>query len=395
MRIVHPKLTRVTPERWRLRSPILAKPRSKSQFQFSRIVDTQTPIPGCPGFFNRLGFGAISTGVTPKNTAANRRMVFWGGNEYGYSGIYQVDSSGIKVVVDSQKCLPDQPHRFALFGSAPGFDDDKIIFLAQDDTAQIQLYQDIHYRLTSLVSTGQQVLGDRFINLSNPVACGRSIAFLARLESTEQKGLFLYHDRAIVAVAYQRLAGPFLEDLSEPDVDQAGNVVFCGQDREHRPGLYRYANQQVNCIVTTQTPIPGGIGTFTRFSTPTVIGPLTTFLGRGRLMQQGLYQMGPNGLQAVVDVHTRMPASLEPFSRFQTFAMAGDRIAFLAGSEGGCFGLFLAEGRQISKVIEVGDRLDDATVVSLHLGRKGLSDTALVFKARFQDGTQALFQAEG
>ena len=145
-------------------------------------------------------------------------------------------------------------------------------------------------------------------------------------------------------------------------------------------------------MISTYTHNPRGIGTFTGFSGPTVSGHLITFMGRGRLMQQGLYQIGPNGLQAVVDVHTRMPASLEPFSQFQTFAVAGDRIAFLAGAEGGCFGLFLIEAGQISKVIELGDRLDDATVVRLQLSRHSLTADSLIFKAQFQDGTQGLFR---
>jgi len=293
MRIVHPNLTRVTPERWRLRSSSPADSRSSDRFQFTRIVDTQTPIPGCPGFFSRLGFGAMSGSVpiggTRKSTHTDSRMVFWGGNEYGYSGIYQVDSSGIKVVADSQKCVPEQSYRFASFGSAPEFDRDKIIFLAQDETAQIHLYQDVHYRLTSLIGTEQQILGDRFVNLSNPVAEGGYLAFLARLESTGQKGLFIHHDQETTAVAYQQFPGPYLQDLTEPDVDGNGTVVFCGQDREHRAGLYRYANYQVSRLAHMRTLIPGGIGTFTGFSHPTVSGPLTTFLGRGRLMQQGLY----------------------------------------------------------------------------------------------------------
>ncbi|MEL6247411.1 MAG: hypothetical protein AAFR15_05295 [Cyanobacteria bacterium J06627_15] len=385
MKLVHSNSPSIAQKGWRSQSPAALKALPKTRFKFTRIVDTQTPIPGCPGQFSRLGLGAIAPG----------RIVFFGGNEYGYSGIYHADGSGIKVVADSQKSVLQGSYRFASFGSSPEFDDNNIIFLAQDTSGQIRLYQDTHYRLTPLVETEQQVLGDRFINIGNPAARGGYLTFLARLQSTGNKGLFLHHDGQTDGVAYQRLAGPLLQDIAGADVSATGTVVFRGQDREYRMGIYRYRHQQVTPIATTHTLIPGGTGAFTALSNPTIEGDVVTFIGRGSLMQQGIYQIGPNGIQAVVDVHTRMPVSLELFSHFQSFATCERRTVFLAGAAHGCFGLYLTEQQQLVKVIEIGDALDNARVVGLHLGRRSLDAQGLVFKAQFEDGSCGLFRADG
>jgi hypothetical protein len=354
------------------------------------LVDTQTDIPSGRGYFRGFGLG--------QPALLADRSVFFGTGYQGQAGIYQASDQGLQRVANNGPSLPHGTHRFANFGSSPILDGDRILFLGQAPQAQLQICQAHQAALKTLVATERPLPTQRdyFINLSNPVANDGHIAFLGRLAAQQQKSIFKYDGEVLRLIACQSKtdAKTSLVDLSMPAIDGSGQVAFRGRNHQCQLGLYHYAYNQLQLIATTQTPIPRGQGAFRCFSDPLIDQGIVTFCGWGRLFQQGIYQIGPAGIQPVVDTQTRIPDSLETFARFYTVTVHGANLAFIAGDSHGRLGIFAELDGALLKVIEVEDKLDDKPIAGLFLGRQALHGRSLVFRARFRDGSEDIFRAD-
>ena len=182
-------------------------------------------------------------------------------------------------------------------------------------------------------------------------------------------------------------------DLGLPTIDGAtGQVAFRGQDSHYQMGIYCYVDGHLSSIATAQTPIPEGIGTFTSFGDPLIASGQVIFRGRGNVFQQGLYRSTAEGLQVIVNTETRIPNGVETFARFHAVSAYGDAVAFLAGDSHGHLGLFLRLKDKLIKVIGVGDLLGNNPVRNLMLGRYGLHQQGLAFRARFADGSEGIYR---
>ncbi|NEP20265.1 MAG: hypothetical protein F6J97_25855 [Leptolyngbya sp. SIO4C1] len=306
-----------------------------NQLDFTRLAMTQ------PAASNDQ---LTSFGLTQPALEKNR-AIFWGETQQG-GGLYLADGQTLHRLVNSHSA------DFTQLGAAPSFDGtDQIVFCAQSQTdspsadSRVPTLQNAIYRLDlqrvgaapqSVLVTDEPLLadGDAFTNFSNPAVQAGKIAFLGRLVSQAQKGIFSYSDGQIQTVACQSTAEketPFL-DLGQPDID-AKQIVFRMQDAQYQTGLYRYADGELSPIVTAQTQIPDGIGTFTSFGDPLLDCEQIVFSGRGNVFQQGLYRLGPAGIQTIVNTQTPIPDSAETFTRFYRFAAQAGQVAFLARAD--------------------------------------------------------------
>jgi hypothetical protein len=362
------------------------------QFQFTKLVDTATRIPGGHGHFLNFGLGHPSIFRT--------QVVFWGAGQDGQSGIYLADATGLKVIANSHMTLPDSADRFACFGSLPIFDQNNILFLGQDQTGRLRIYRDNHSRLMPLVGTDTGVLkpGETFINLSNPAAQNEKLVFLARVATDHRKGVFYYAQGHLQAIALVGAPDQPWLNVSRPAIDQSGQIVFKAETAGYQTALYCYPEHPLDhprqLLATNTTPIPGGIGCFTFLGEPVIDQGRVVFRGGGAVGQQGIYQDGDQGLKTLVDSQTRVPNSLGTFARFSAFAVEGDDMVFLAQDSYERVGLFWATQQTVTKLIELGDKLDDKTIVSLSLSHSALHQQVLTFWARFVDGTEGIFRAE-
>lgn len=367
---------------------------SLSKFRFTKVVDTLATIPGGRGDF--LGFGLGQA------TIAQDQIAFLGTGQDGQSGIYQADFTGLSVIANGDRILPDTVNRFACFGSWPVFDQGNILFLGQEKTGRLRIYRDTPYRLSTIVSTDTPLLynGGCFINLSNPVAQAGTVAFMGRLAESHQKGIFKGHQTPAQDLWVQKIVlvgehQSLLRDMAPPAIDSEGTVVFRAQNHQGQMGLYRYCDDALEPIlIANQTSIPKGSGCFTGFSDPLIDQGHVVFRGQGSVGQQGLYRLTPSGIQTIANSQMRIPGSLESFAEFKSFAVDGDDIAFLACDSHRHTSLFLANQTSLTKVIELGNRLDDKTIVDLSFGKFGLSQQSVVFQAQFVDGTKGLFRAD-
>jgi hypothetical protein len=426
----HSPQTMIARQFWRPEARAASQPASDvpslaQNFHFTQLASTHTPIPGSQDRFDNFGRGLPAI--------FEQKVVFYGASYLEESGIYLADTSPIarlsqdrasagqtshhrtsveapqlRKVVNSLSAVPWSQHRFAHFGSCPILDQGRVIFLGQDEKAQLRLYRETH-RLVPLAGTDTpfNTRGDSLTNLSNPAACKGQLAFLGRYTQTGQKAIFKYINGGIQAIARQILSpapkAVCFQELAIPDIDEQGQVVFRAQDTTGQAGIYGLMcrgeqgslDTHLSAFVSTQTPIPQGIGNFTSFGDPLIDQGIVTFLGKGSVSQEGIYRIHDHQLTTVANTQTRLPYSLETFAHFQSIAVDGQAVAFLArDTNGHRLGIFLAYENTIAKVIEVGDLLDHQPIKQLFLGRHGLHQHSIAFRAVFIDDTEGIFRAD-
>jgi hypothetical protein len=115
--------------------------------------------------------------------------------------------------------------------------------------------------------------------------------------------------------------------------------------------------------------IPGGTGSFDFFGPPMISGDAVVFEGSQRGSGFGFGQS----------------------------VIRGNRIVFQAGragAESDVSGLYTSGGDELVEVIATGGQIQGKTVSSLEFGSSGWSGNRLVFRARFEDGSAGIFEAQ-
>jgi alpha-tubulin suppressor-like RCC1 family protein len=136
------------------------------------------------------------------------------------------------------------------------------------------------------------------------------------------------------------------------------------------------------------------------------------FVGLGAGGQQGVYaedddptrliQPGPHPPKFVADTNTFIPGGLGSFTAFTSVACGGDAgvsIAFAATGLNGQKGIYAvpapgASGASpfpLTKIVDLNDTLDGKALLDLQLGAGALAGNWLAFKAVFVDGTKGLY----
>ncbi len=146
----------------------------------------------------------------------------------------------------------------------------------------------------------------------------------------------------------------------------------------------------VRPVADLTTLIPNGIGTFTSFGAIASAGTSTSFIGNG-IGQAGVYVAIPQEpIRPVADLTTQIPGGIGTFTGFSSLSSSVNHTAFLGTGSNGQAGVYLAS--TLSKVIAVGDSLNGKRVTALRFGSNGLDGVNVAFTAGFADGTQGVFK---
>jgi len=156
----------------------------------------------------------------------------------------------------------------------------------------------------------------------------------------------------------------------------------------------------VRPIADLSTLIPGGAGNFTGFTDLALAAipnePIrVAFSGTGA-GQAGIYlydsAIPGEPVQPIADLSTPIPGGTGLFTGFSSVSVSSEHTAFLGLGSAGQKGIYLAS--TLTKVIAVGDTLAGKTVTDLRFGRDGLSGIHLAFTAHFADGSEGVFSAQ-
>jgi hypothetical protein len=382
-------------------APISAPQAATVEFVYTRIADTDTPIPGgignFPGFGNdappaisgtsvvfRSGDGRVGTAVT--------------------TGVYRSSSGVLGAIADRTTPIPPiptpppTPPTFGSFG-APSPDGAEPAFTGNTTGGFSRGVYVGHGARTIVADTGTGVPGGSGAFTAfgaNSSMDGGAVAF--RGQSSAGNGIYSNAGGPLQVIADSGTPIPENAGMNfcpgcfgEPHLDSGAVVFSGGTNIDH--GIYTNTGGSLRRIADRTTLVPDTNVSFSLFGRQPSIDDGSSVFWAAYPVGQGIFNETGGTLRVVADTGTAIP---EGNGIFQTFgpapAIDGRWIAFL-GTATGQQGIYVAFGGMLAKVVDLEDTLDGKDIVALVFGREGLSQGRLVFQAAFADGSEGIYLA--
>lgn len=400
---------------------LLCPVRGEAVFFFTKIADNNTQIPthyGWHPFFWTFGIPVVDEG----------NVAFVGAGLTDWVGVVLHDGS-VKVMADQNTSIPGMGSlKFGEFAS-PSIDSSNVAFLGAGSGSKIGVYVNVGGTLVKVADTNTNIPWGtgkfNFFFYAAPSADNDQVAFAGgRVDFSTDPATI--HEMGVYTLE-NLSSGPsplgVLADTSDT-IPSSGNktfgffaypsvsgasVAFLGSDGVQSTigGIYTkgFSPGSISMVADTNTPISiygGGGGTFAGFRpSPSYSGDNVAFLGclsSDCNSAKGIYKAnraGSNPMKAV-DTNTSVPGGTNPFTDLDSPSLDGDKLAFF-GKSSGETGIYLYDfsDDSLTRVIRVGDKLDGRTVDEIGFGAEGLSGWDIGFRAKFTDGTQGIYRAEG
>lgn len=386
-------------------------------FSFTKIVDTNTPIPGCTGIQRNFGLPSLDKGIVAFSCGAFEPG-FFRRNE----GIYKVNKDGsLKVVANQNTPVPDGTGNFQSFDNDISLDKGVVAFVGasalglqsftqglytakQDDSLQVVANQN------TLIPGGTGNFG----NFAAVSLDKQTVAFIG----APNGGVYTNVGGSLQVVADQNTPIPGstgnFTNFRMPSLDK-GNVVFVGDGAAGfggaapQQGIYTNVGGSLKVVADQNIPIPGGTGNFTNFANPLLDNGNVVFQGSDifnrslGVSQQGIYMTKVGGtLKVVADQNTAVPGGIGNFVTLGVPSFDKGNVAFFGGFDlvqigpPGSFratksGIYANLGGSLMKIIDSNDSLDGKTIIYVDLGREALSGDQIVFRVGFTDGSQGIY----
>jgi len=364
-----------------------------TEFQFTKIADSDTSMPGTGGSFGRLYQPAIDGDV----------VAFRGADGTAFDslkGLYTAAASGgaLTVVADFATPVPGTMDGFYSIDAA-SIDAGRVAFHGTANTGPpiFTLIED------GLFSDRSGVLG--------AVATDATYSSFGNVAPFFDDGAILFYvvryggGRALVLDDGVTQAEVVSTDDAMPgaayDFSNFGELALDGSDYAFTgispsaivTGVYADLGAGLVRVADTDTLVPGESFTFESLLEGVALdGGVVTFIGEltGTGLG-GLFRYDGSTLTKIVDFEDASPGGALYRSFFEVSADDG-RLAFFAST--GVFGLFVDLGDGIEKLIDVNDTLDGKNVNQLGMGPQALSGNRIAFLAGFGDGSEGIYVAE-
>jgi hypothetical protein len=394
---------------------------------FTKVVDTDTPIPGGSGTFTRI-VGDFEWGPS----LGNGHTGFMGIGSGNQQGVYVFDGNQLNMVADIFTSVPGQDLFFKTFGE-PSIDEDVAVFAAgigitqpspwPHDSTGVYKYENGVLTTIADWNTPIPESTENFRGVFGPSHDNGNTVFVG-FGPDDVKGIYAENAGNIQVVVSRNKPRPCVcEDgvitiLVFHEISRAiainDDIVICGMDSSGTIGLYRYkiGSDTLNLIASTHTPIPQGLGTFIKFGSGEGFdGHTVAFVGYGENGQEGVYAYENGELRVVADQNTLIPNATGPFLGFWGItgvSVSNGNIAFAAAGNGHQGGIYLSHAGNLYSIIQNGDSLDGKplmvtnpppdfpwwwTVPPLSIHSEAFDGNQVAFVAGFPDGSGANFIA--
>lgn len=371
---------------------------------FDKIVDTATAIPGSDSYFRSLATPALAAGDVAFNGG--------GGPDAGcaFEGIYIHRDGELHVIANNCTPIPGCPGGLDFVGfSQPALGGGQVTFTGAAAYARTYcrgIYtwdENAGLTIAADPSTpdpgGYGQLSDFFTVSRDDEALG-----FTAWTSMCTHGIYLATDTGgITLVAnYDTPIPGGLGNFSafEFNVTVGDEIVaFTGGTWDSRQwGIYT-SERDLTRIADKNTPIPGGTGRFTTFADrPSTDGGYVAFHGTQieqdpyQIIQQGVYTNLGGELRAVADLNTPIPEGVGNFTGFTSFygpSLDNGRIAFRGQGTDGQAGIYCEIAGQLIKIVDLNDTFPepDKTLTGVSIDEQCLDGNRLGFVAGFSTET--------
>ncbi|MBX9582836.1 MAG: hypothetical protein K2X87_21220 [Gemmataceae bacterium] len=312
------------------------------------LYNTATPIPGGTGTFTGLTVPAIAGG----------RVAFLGSGAGGQQGVYTDIGGSLVRVADLSTPQPGGAGPFTRFGAGEGpadTDGVDVVFGAAGAGGLAGLYR---------------------------TTAGGGLAVVADTNTPQPGG----------GGAFQGVSGAAIDG---PDVAFFGSREVAPMT--FRDGIYVESGGLLTVVADSDTPVPGGTGNFFAFGGPSVADGVVTFVGMdGRGGPLGIYTWEAGALSVLADTNTPVPGGVGTFSGFGfEVSVDGRNVAFFGVDSAGTGGIYADLGGGLFEVLDTNTRIDGRRIVgaSLGLSTDQLSGNRIAFYALLEDGTFGVYTA--
>lgn len=363
---------------------------------FTKIADTDTPIPG--GVGNFTGFGAIT--IDQGNVAFDAR------GSSGQGGVYTLIGGTLGVVADKNDAVPGGSGGTFLLIGGSWIDGTNVVFKGQGG-GQDGIYTDVGGALNIVADRNTSVpggMGNFFVTDTASMDEGNVV--FRGFTGPFPRGIYKSVGGALSVVADVDMTVPggvdFFTDPSLASISGADVAFRSGVDG----GIFTDMGGALRVVADNNTPIPGGSGNFEGYGGTAIDDGVIAFAAIGSPPQVGHYMEIHGVLNVVADSNSPIPGGSGTFSAFGvTPSLDGTNIAFRAIGPGGQDGVYTNMGGSLIKVVDLSDSIEgkalaavgpDAvgslSAVALGLGGS-LSGNEIAFIALFTDDSQGLFVA--
>ncbi len=309
------------------------------------VADTGQPAPGGQGHF--ISFGLLD-GNSPVMGGGSTVFV---GRRNQDAGIYAEIGGELVSIMNTSTPQPGFDEPFGVFfsaGSHPAIDGENVVFSGADEVGFGSEFSAIWARIDGVwqsiaqsdqpAPNGETFVTFRGLSGVSPSISGENIAFGA--VTTFSTGIFAYIDGSLQLIADTDTpvpggSGTFLNfgllSGTSPSISGA-NVAF-GGCTEDGQGIYAYIDGSLQVIADTNTPSPDG-GTFVIFAmhegaSPSISGANIAFGAQttNDYNGGGIFAYINGSLQLIVDNHTDVPGGVGPFMHFGLFIGAEPSIS--------------------------------------------------------------------
>ncbi len=378
-----------------------------ASFSFTKVVDTDTPVPGFHENFKSFSDPSLDNGS----------IAFIGGRYYSpnsiynfyYRGIYTNVDGSLNVVADTNTPIPRGVGNFFFFNDF-SLNNGTLAFAANRENYDYTsgIYTNVSGSLNVVADLNTPIPGGTggFIVSVQPSLNNGSVAFFGQgyTASPRQQGIYKNNGDVLSVVADLNRPIPSgtgnFNNTSQPSLNNE-SVAFIGSGNSQQ-GIYTNNGGVLSVVADTNTPIPSGTGNFTGFNNPSLSNGSVAFVGY-QDSQQGIYTNNGGVLSVVADTNTPIPGGTGNFTSFfncsnffnrcGTLSLNNGNIAFQGTGTADFQGIYTTLGGVLTKVIDTNDSLDDKAISSLSFGREGLSGNQIAFDAIFSDGSQAIYIA--
>lgn len=353
-------------------------------FTFTRVVDTNSPIPGGTGnfIFFTDPFTTSSLDSRPAVSIENGTIVFSGSGAFGQRGIYTAPVGGpITMIADTNTALPDGTATFRLFGT-PSLSHRNVAFPASGTIASVAqgaFFVSLGSPIKTVADQNTPVPGgigvfrgiDRVCLDDGNVAfvhsnvgkdrifvadSGGQITLIADSTNFDVFNGLSFNDGIVAFISRQRsiFAAPvgsppmLVVDVGSsltgfnPPIDN-GAIAFLMQGGN---GIYTATiDGSISPVALVGTPIPSGTGNFTFFDadSPSHRDGIVAFRGFGPSGQEGIYASISGSLTKVIDLSNTLDGKTLTHLFLGYESVSGNQIAFAAQFANGSRGIYVAE----------------------------------------------------